>query len=303
MCGIAGIMYKGSDSRFELGKDLIQMLTGCQHRGKDSSGFALYDAPAEGQLRFRFFAGADSDAKQTINDVKNVLRDLNAEILSEEFVGRTCRMIVNFDGPIQEFSYAVEHVATVSSIGTRLDIIKDIGTAEEVGERFDVQSRQGTHGVGHVRMATESDVTPEAAHPFWATGFADIAIVHNGQVTNYWKMRRRLEQQDFEFRTENDSELIAVFLAEKLSKSIPLLKALEYSIDELDGTFSFLVSTKNEIGYAKDRLAAKPMVLYETADLVAIASEEVSVNRLFPGKMLDTNEPLPGTYRTWSKSI
>ncbi len=303
MCGIAGIMYKGSDSRFELGKDLIQMLAGCQHRGKDSSGFALYDAPAEGQLRFRFFAGVVAEAKQTINDVKNVLKDLNAEIVSEEAAGGTYRMIVTFDGPIQKFSYAVEHAATVSSIGTSLDIIKDIGTAEEVDERFDVQSRKGTHGVGHVRMATESDVTPEAAHPFWATGFADIAIVHNGQITNYWKMRRRLEQQGFEFRTENDSELIAVFLAEKLSKSIPLLRALEYSIEELDGSFSFLVSTKDEIGYAKDRLAVKPMVLYETADLVAIASEEVSLNRLFPGKMLDTNEPLPGTFNTWSKSI
>ena len=159
-----------------------------------------------------------------------------------------------------------------------------------------------THGLGHVRLATESDVKPESAHPFWATGFADVAIVHNGQITNYWKMRRRLEQRDFEFRTDNDSELIAVYLADKLSQGIALQEALKTSIDDLDGTFSFLVSTKDEIGYAKDRLAVKPMIMYENDDLIAVASEEVSLNRLFPGQALNTKEPPPGSYNTWSRS-
>ena len=131
-----------------------------------------------------------------------------------------------------------------------------------------------------MRLATESAVKPESAHPFWATGFADVAIVHNGQITNYWKMRRRLEQRDYAFTTDNDSELIAVYLADKLSQGIALRDALATSIDDLDGTFSFLVSTRDEIGYAKDRLAVKPMIMYETDDLVAVASEAVSLNRL-----------------------
>lgn len=135
-----------------------------------------------------------------------------------------------------------------------------------------------------------------------STGFADVAIVHNGQITNYWKMRRRLEKRGFEFHTDNDSELIAVYLADKLAQGVPLADALRDSIDDLDGTFSFLVSTQEEIGYAKDRLAAKPMVMYEDDDLVAIASEEVSLNRLFPGRSLTTVEPPPGTYRTWRRS-
>ena len=110
--------------------------------------------------------------------------------------------------------------------------------------------------------------------------------MHNGQITNYWKMRRRLEKRSFEFGTDNDSELIAVYLADKLAQGIPLEDALRTSIEDLDGTFSFLVSTEDEIGYAKDRLAAKPMVMVENDELVAIASEEVSLNRLFPGKSL-----------------
>ena len=100
---------------------------------------------------------------------------------------------------------------------------------------------------------------------------------------------------------DNDSELIAVYLADKLSQGITLEEALQTSIDDLDGTFSFLVSTRDEIGYAKDQLAAKPMIMYENDDLIAVASEEVSLNRLFPGQALDTREPPPGTYATWSK--
>ena len=114
-------------------------------------------------------------------------------------------------------------------------------------------------------------------------------------------MRRRLEQRGFEFTTDNDSELIAVYLADKLAQGGDLNTALEASIDDRDGSFSFLVSTEDQIGYAKDRLAAKPMILYQDDDLVAGASEEVSLNRLFPGRSLNTREPAPGTYATWSR--
>ena len=222
--------------------------------------------------------------------------------MDEETVGDNYRVVVAFDGDVQAFAYAMERAAKLVSIGSSLDIIKDVGGAHDVDDRYGVGEVRGSHGLGHVRLATESDVKPEAAHPFWATGFADVAIVHNGQITNYWKMRRQLEQRDFEFRTDNDSELIAVYLADKLAAGRPLSDVLETSIDDLDGTFSFLVSTDDEIGYAKDRLAAKPMVLYETDEMVAIASEEVSLNRLFPGRALDTTEPAPGTFGTWSRS-
>ena len=115
----------------------------------------------------------------------------------------------------------MEHVAKVVSIGESLDIIKDVGGAHDVDDTYAIDGFDGTHGIGHVRLATESDVTPDASHPFWATGFADVAIVHNGQITNYWKMRRRLEKRGFEFGTDNDSELIAVYLADKLAQGDP----------------------------------------------------------------------------------
>ena len=299
MCGIAGIMYKGK--LLGTGQALIDMLDGCQHRGPDSTGFALYSPTGEGNLRLRFFVGQGDEAKESIARIGQVLAEHGARIVDEETIATNYRMTVEYDGDVQKFSYAVEHAAKVISIGSSLEIIKDIGGAHDVDDRYDVHSFTGSHGLGHVRLATESDVKPEASHPFWATGFADVAIVHNGQITNYWKMRRRLERRGFEFTTDNDSELIAVYLADKLSQGVALKEALRTSIDDLDGTFSFLVSTEDEIGYAKDRLAAKPMIMYENDDLITIASEEVSLNRLFPGQALDTREPPPGTYDTWSR--
>lgn len=303
MCGIAGILFKAEGADRSAGEALISMLDGCQHRGPDSTGFALYGPTEPGQLRLRFIVGEDDEAATAISRINNALTKYNAEIISEEIVGTNYRLTVAYDGDIKPFAYAMEHAAKVVSIGSSLEIIKDVGSAHDVDDSYNVHEYKGSHGLGHVRLATESEVKPESAHPFWATGFGDIAIVHNGQITNYWKMRRRLEQRGFEFTTDNDSELIAVYLADKLSQGIELRDALKTSIDDLDGTFSFLVSTKDEIGYAKDRLAVKPMIMFENDDLVAVASEEVSLNRLFPGQALNTHEPPPGTFNTWSRSI
>jgi len=303
MCGIAGIMFKHDGAQAEVGKALISMLDACQHRGPDSTGFALYHETHPGELRLRFFVGEGEAADRAVEKIRAKLAEHGARILTQHRAGTSYSVKVHFEGDVQAFSYAMEHAAKVFSIGESLDIVKDIGGAHDVDDAYHVRDFHGTHGIGHVRLATESDVTPDASHPFWATGFSDVAIVHNGQITNYYKMRRRLEKRGFAFNTGNDSELIAVYLADKLSHGAPLEQALKDSIDDLDGTFSFLVSTKDEIGFAKDRIAAKPMVMVENEDLIAIASEEVSLNRLFPGQALNTTEPPPGTFRTWRRSI
>jgi glutamate synthase domain-containing protein 1 len=294
-------MFKHAGSNLSTGRALVDMLDGCQHRGPDSTGFALYGEEHPGELKLRFFVGEGDEAAQSVRRIKAVLEEHGAEVVEDERTGNNYRAVVKIAGDLRRFAYAVEQAAKVISIGESLEILKDVGSAHDVDGRYHVADHLGTHGLGHVRLATESDVKPEASHPFWATGFADVAIVHNGQITNYWKMRRRLERRGFEFTTDNDSELIAVYLADKMSQGTPLGEALRLSIDDLDGTFSFLVSTKDEIGYAKDRLAVKPMIMYENDDLIAIASEEVSLNRLFPGQALNTKEPPPGSYSTWSR--
>lgn len=298
MCGIAGILFKKPVSNQVLGRALADMMDGCQHRGPDSTGFALYEKEVAG-LRLRFLVDDDG----AIDRIRQALAANGATIQAERAEGATFVVEVAYSGEIRPFAYAMEHAAKLISIGSSLDIIKDVGTSKDLDAVYGIGAIHGSHGLGHVRLATESEVKPESAHPFWATGFADVAIVHNGQITNYWKMRRRLEARGFEFRTDNDSELIAVYIADKMAQGVALEVALEQSVDDLDGTFSFLVSTKDGIGFAKDRLAAKPMVMYEDDSLVAIASEEVSLNRLFPGQPLSTTEPAPGAHKTWSRSI
>lgn len=301
MCGIAGILYKGNQGDADVGRSLVNMLTGCQHRGEDSTGFAIY-GPTDDKLHLRFIISRGKDSETAIADIKRILAEHHASIVEEEVKGCTYHTAVTFEGDIQTFTYALERAASLCSAGFTLDIIKDEGVPHHVDAIYDVSHIKGSHGIGHVRLATESEVKPEAAHPFLATGFADVAIVHNGQITNYWKMRRRMERRRFEFRTDNDSELLAVYVAEKLSLGATLDQALKDAIEDLDGTFSFLVSTGNQLGYAKDNLAAKPMVLLENDELIAIASEEVSINRIFPGQALNTTEPLPGSYKTWSRA-
>ncbi len=303
MCSIAGILFKNrkrSKLGMTTGEALTEMMDACRHRGPDSAGWAVYREAERDRLRLRFFVSMGAEKDRDIEKIRDGLAAHGAEIIQDEAIGCTYGAIVKYVGDVQHFSYDMEKVGQLVSLGSSLDIIKDVGDPYGLKQLYKLGEFDGAHGIGHTRLATETGVHPETAHPFWATGFADVATVHNGQITNYWIMRRRLERKGMEFRTENDTELIAVYLAYKMSEGAPLEEALRCSLDDLDGTFSYLVATKDSIGYAKDKLAAKPMVKYEDDELIAIASEEVALNRLFPGRALDTTEPPPLTYGLWS---
>lgn len=303
MCGIAGIIL---NSPGEVGAQLVQMLDGCQHRGPDSTGFAIYRDEYNETLVCRIFLGYAGDSPRAAASAAKVLAivaEHGGTVVEQRFIREHLRLILDYPGEVKALCYAIENGAGVEilSMGHCLEIIKGVGTALEVDAEYGLSGFRGTHGIGHVRLATESVVDVSRAHPFWAYGFNDVAIVHNGQITNYFKMKRRLIKRGYQFRTDNDS-LIAVYLADKLDSGRTLDEVLEESVSELDGTFSFLVSTRDAIGFAKDVLAAKPMVVLERDGVIAVASEEVSLQRLFPGESLSTYEPFPGTFKTWHTS-
>ena len=147
-------------------------------------------------------------------------------------------------------------------------------------------------------MATESGVDIRSAHPFWGYPFSDVSVVHNGQLTNYWNNRRRLERAGMRFMSECDSELIAVYLAQKMRTGATLEEGMRDSLTELDGVFTYLVATQDSLGMAKDTMAAKPMVLYESDDLVALGSEEIAIRTLLPQE-IDTYDPYDGEVKVW----
>ena len=189
------------------------------------------------------------------------------------------RYRIRFDGDMKTLADQVEDVegAEILSIGNALELIKDLGDASQVADQYGLGDFKGTHGIGHTRMATESDVDIRSAHPYWAYPYNDIAVVHNGQLTNYWAMRREFERKGHRFMSNCDSELLAVYTAYNLEQGATLEDSLKSSIKEIDGVFTYLVATEDALGMAKDTMAAKPMVLFESDNLVALASEEVAI--------------------------
>ena len=215
-------------------------------------------------------------------------------------VSEYLRLGIEFEGEISILARDLMSISGIEihSIGRSSEVVKDVGTGTTLEHRHQVSNLNGTHGIGHVRMATESRVDITHAHPFWAYPFPDITVVHNGQITNYHRMKREYIDMGHRFQTENDSELIAVYLADRLSRGASLQESLADSQNDLDGTFTYLVSTENGLGVAKDQWAAKPLVLIETEQMVALASEEVALRSIFPEEF-ERADPQESEVMTW----
>jgi len=311
MCGIAGLIHR--DKSVNIGSELQSMLQALKHRGPDSTGYALY-ADNDGQnFIMRFKVGENvGEGSNAVNEEASVydkrkkivdknLSDLGAIIVKDErLTPYSFRYEIKYDKDLMEFSKKIEsaEMTEILSIGISLELIKDIGDAKEVCDRYNLDKITGTHGIGHARMATESGVDIKSAHPFWGYPFSDVAVVHNGQLTNYWNNRRALENKGMRFMSECDSELIAVYLAEKMRKGATLEEGMKDSLKGLDGVFTYFVATKDSLGMAKDTMAAKPLVLYESDNLVAMGSEEIAIRSILPQE-IDTYDPYDGEVKVW----
>ncbi len=322
MCGIAGLIHKGRQAK--IGEQMTQMLTALKHRGPDSTGLALY-GQAEGGgangksgsksgdyiMRIKFAEQEETlhgfrIAKQIAERKDTVdarLEELGAKNIRPEKVREYAyRYRFAFEGDLRRLANFIEDVegAEILSLGKSLELVKDLGDAQQIASDYALEGFEGSHAIGHTRMATESDVDIRSAHPYWAYPFADISVVHNGQLTNYWNSRREMERRGHRFMSNCDSELIAVYIADRLSEGIELEQAMKESVDVLDGVFTYLVATHDSLGLAKDSMAAKPMVLYESDEFTALASEEVAIRSVFPHE-IDTVDPYEGEVRVWQR--
>ena len=277
------------------------MLDSLAHRGRDSSGVTIVGEETESDLIIRIWTEDEARAPDVLARAEDVVRNAGGVARSRSSWGGFLRLTVDYKGDVSTLAEALLGTEGVElhSIGRVSEVVKDVGTASAMDGKHAVRRLRGTHGIGHVRMATESKVDISHAHPFWAYPFPDVTVVHNGQLTNYHKLRRRFEDRGHQFQTGNDSELIAVYLADKLAGGDTLDQALGDSLSDLDGTFTYLVSTAEGLGYAKDRWSAKPLVTMETADVVAIASEEIALRSVF-SEEIKRIEPQEKEVMTWS---
>ena len=310
MCGIAGIIHTGRKS--DIGSEMTSMLQAMKHRGPDSAGFALYGEPLPIDhyiMRVKFAEQEDLDkgvnakeeALKRKEEIIEHLKKIGANIeMQENATEYAARIVFSYGKKLKDLADYIEDIENVEvlSLGSALELIKDLGDAEYISDQYKLDGFEGTHAIGHTRMATESDVDIRSAHPFWAYPYSDISVVHNGQLTNYWSWRRALERKGHRFTTDCDSELIAVYLAVAMEKGIDLRVAMEKSISDLDGVFTYLVATKDALGVAKDTMGAKPLVLYEGNNCIVMASEEVSIRSIFPQE-IDTIDPYEGEVYVW----
>ena len=311
MCGIAGIIHRGKSNN--VGGEMQKMLQSLKHRGPDSTGYALYGEGESNNYILRFKVGENVKEGTTAvkedpavyarrrKEVDKKISEVGAAIHSDKKItDYSFRYVISYDGDLLDLAKKIESVeeTEIQSLGKSLELIKDIGDASVVADQYSLNKFPGTHGIGHTRMATESGVDIRSAHPYWAYPFSDVSVVHNGQLTNYWNNRRALEAKGMRFLSSCDSELIAVYLADKIREGMELEEAMRGSLEHLDGVFTYLVATKDKLGMAKDTMAAKPMVLYESDDLVALASEEVAIRSVMPTE-IDTYDPYEGEVKVW----
>lgn len=309
MCGIAGLIHKGKKSN--VGGEMTAMLQALKHRGPDSTGYAVYGDGSDGDYIMRLKIAEAEDMErgrgihavldERIAEVEAILKEHKAKVKVQDRVRPyALRYVISHDGDTGELAEHIEEIDDVEilSLGNGLELIKDLGDAADVAEAYGLNDFTGTHGIGHTRMATESDVDIKSAHPYWAFPYNDVSVVHNGQITNYWIMRREMERKGHRFMSNCDSELLAVYTAHNLANGVELEESLRRSIDEIDGVFTYLVCTKDQLGMAKDTMAAKPLVLYESDDLIAMASEEVAIRAILPHE-IDTTDPYDEEVRVW----
>jgi glutamate synthase domain-containing protein 1 len=295
MCGIIGFLDQRGGTERPVGRVLRDMLQALSCRGPDSAGVAVFTAPADWHLRLSVPSDMESDAVTAALRVCSVA--VSRAYGNGVFDGR---LAAEPDIPaLEDRIRAALPGAEIICLGRRLELFKQVGSPKQLEATYAVGELRGTHGIGHTRMSTESRVDLSHSQPFWAHGVADLASVHNGHITNYHKLRRRYEQRGHRFYTENDSEVIGVYLRDRMAAGLSLADALRSSLDDFDGSFSYLVASGDGLAYVKDRFGFKPLMVAETEDFVAIATEEIALRHAL-GRDFVAREPAPGTMKMWT---
>lgn len=291
MCGIVGLFLKDRALEPKLGTMLARMLEVMTDRGPDSAGFAVYGAGEAGRVKLTVRgAGLDGLAEALGDDVSAVRHDshvvLSVPAAREEAV--------------RGWLATTRPDLVITGAGQRIELYKEVGLPADVASRFGLETMAGSHGIGHTRMATESAVTTDGAHPF-STG-PDQCLVHNGSLSNHKSLKRVLTREGIHIATDNDSECAAGYLSWKMRDGATLAEALEQSLSDLDGFFTFVVGTENGFAVLRDPISCKPAVMAETDQYVAFGSEYRALAGLPGIDKARVFEPEPSRVYVWERA-
>ena len=296
MCGIVGLFLKDPALEPELGKLTEGMLATLSDRGPDSAGFAVYGEGKSSETKLTLRAKSAAAMKETSERIGQAFSDASIELHdTHAVVGVEDRSAPRLLEWLASEAPSVDIVGR----GKRMAMFKEVGLPEKVAKRFGLAGMRGTHAIGHTRMATESAVTTDGAHPY-STG-SDQCLVHNGSLSNHNNIRRTLRREGFDFETENDSEVAAGYLSWKMREGLSLGDALKVSLDDLDGFYTFVVGTENGFGVLRDGIACKPAIMAETDQYVAFGSEYRALAGLPGIENARVWEPEPATVYFWER--
>ncbi|MDB5805633.1 MAG: glutamine amidotransferase class-II family protein [Betaproteobacteria bacterium] len=297
MCGIVGLLVKRPALRERLGELMLPMLIGMTERGPDSSGMAVFTEPVAAEKRkLSLYAGAQAIDWEALRATVAAALNTQAEIsVKKNHATLTTGAAPN---AVKAWLKAHQPGITVLSAGRAIDLYKDLGLPIEVAQRYDFAHLTGTHLVGHTRMATESAVTVENAHPY--TAGEDWCLVHNGSLSNPYQLRRELEPLGIEFDGDCDTEAACRYLEWRMREGDDLETAIEHGFTAFDGFYTFLMGTRDKLALVRDPFACKPAIVAETDDYVAIASEFRSLAHLPDVKHATLFEPKPEHIYSWS---
>jgi len=297
MCGIVGLFSKDSALEPRLGQLLSGMLVELSDRGPDSAGIALYRRPtAPGSTKVTLFS---ADPGFDWEGLRERLAAGFGEASLEVRASHAVMRVAASGEALRELVAKEAPGLRIMSLGDTIEIYKEKGYPRQVAERFRLSEMEGTHALGHTRMATESAVTTEHSHPF-STGL-DLCLVHNGSLSNHNRLRARLSRHGVEFQTDNDSEVAAGYLMWRLAQGASLEEALEAALRELDGFYTFAIGTREGFAVLRDPIACKPAVLAETDRWVAMASEFRAIARLPGAERARIWEPEPARVYSWRR--
>ncbi|MBN2759656.1 MAG: glutamine amidotransferase family protein [Rhodobacteraceae bacterium] len=296
MCGIVGLFLKRDDLHPQLGAMLTDMLITMTDRGPDSAGIAIYGPATAGMVKITV------QSADPAKDFSNLEAELGAALgiaVVAKVVDTHAVLVVPETAKSAAITWLEDAGLWIMASGASMEIYKEVGLPEDVAARFELRQMGGSHGIGHTRMATESAVTTMGAHPFSTAD--DQCLVHNGSLSNHNQMRRKLARKGVFTRSENDTEVGAAYISSRIAEGATLNEALEGTIKDLDGFFTFVTGTQNGFGVVRDPIACKPAVMAETDDYVAFASEYRAFADL-PG--IDAAriwEPEPATVYFWER--
>jgi len=297
MCGIVGIYLKNPALGPRLGELFEPMLVAMTGRGPDSAGFAVYGTVLEpGVLKLNLQCLHEGYAWQMLADALGKTFDAELTLTRND---NTATLILKADEPSLRAYLRDQHPdVSLLSAGRSIEIYKEIGLPQKIASQFSLTAMQGSHVIGHTRMATESTVTIEGSHPF-SSGL-DVCLVHNGSFSNHNRLREQLRREGIEFQTENDTEVAAGYLTWRLREGDDLKTALHHALDDLDGFYTLTIGTRDGFAVVRDPIGCKPAILAETDDYVAIASEYQALAHLPGIEGAKLWEPEPATVYTWS---